>query len=320
MIGVIRGTGSYAPQKRVSNNDLAKFVETSDQWIYERTGISYRHIAEEETTTSMAVEAAKRALKKSGLLSVEVDMIIVATVSSEVIVPSTACVVQSEIGATNAIAFDLNAACSGFIFGYNTAQAYISLGVAKNVLVIGVESLSKIVNWKERDTCVLFGDGAGAVLLQAEEGEYCKPVMHSNGSLGKALTCNNLYPDGTKNDTHYLQMDGHEVFKFATKQVPNVIEELLESLNIAKDEIDCFVVHQANQRIVEVLARRLECDIQKFPMNIGEYGNTSSASIPILLDELYREGELKPGMKVVVSGFGAGLTWGAAYMEIAEEK
>lgn len=312
MIGVVQGTGSSIPKKILSNDALSRIVETDDLWIRERTGVHRRHIVSDENTVSMAIDAARKALDSGKKDARDIDMIIVATASSNVIMPNTACMVQAAIGASKAICYDLNAACSGFIFAYNTAQAYIAMGVVENVLVIGAETLSKLVDWSDRGTCILFGDGAGAVLLTAVEGE-CEPmVMHSKGSAGEALICN---ANEEMNTDNYMQMNGQKVFNFAVKEVPNIIKEVIEKKKIDKNEIDYFVLHQANKRIVELVAKRLDISIDKFPMNLQEYGNTSSASIPILLDELNRLGKLKAGMKLVMAGFGAGLTWGATYLE-----
>lgn len=315
MIGKICGTGSYVPAHFLDNNDLSKMVDTNDEWIRERTGVVRRHIIEEETTVSMSVEAARRALENSGTAPEELDLILVSTFTSEVMLPCTACEVQKELGAVNATGFDLNAACTGFLFAYNTAQAYIASGVYKTVLLIGAESLSNTVNWEDRGTCILFGDGAGAAVLKAEEGTFYQPSTHSDGSLGDALTClsrhrKNRPEEGVDLDS-YMHMNGQAVFKFAVRRVPEVIGEALEGTGFAVSDIDYFILHQANKRIVESVAKRLKADISKFPMNLQEYGNTSSASIPILLDEINRKGILKRGDKLVMAGFGAGLSWGA---------
>lgn len=327
MIGVIKGTGSYVPEKAIDNNDLAMIMETNDEWIRKRTGIARRHIAIEDTTVTMAVKAAERALENAGVSALEIELILVSTVSSNVLLPSTACEVQKALGAVNATCFDINAACTGFLMALNTAQAYIYAGMVKNALIIGAECLSNIVNWEDRGTAILFGDGAGAAVVTAAEGEFPKLIMHSDGSKGDALMCQNRFlkanpwaeslidlAEGFPADT-YVQMDGQEVFKFAVRQVSQCIEELLSECGKKQEEIDYFILHQANERIVEGVARRLKADIERFPMNLMEYGNTSSASIPILLDELNRKGALKKGMKIILSGFGAGLSWCAAYME-----
>lgn len=335
MIGRICGTGSCVPRHVLTNDDLSEMVDTNDAWIRERTGIARRHIVEEETVVSMASEAAKRALEDAGTDASEIDLLIVSTFTSEVLLPSAACEVQREIGAEHAVCFDLNAACAGFLFAYNTAQAYIEAGMCRTALLIGAESLSNMVNWKDRGTCILFGDGAGACIVKAEEGEFSLPAAHSDGRKGGALTLlsrhrketqkmqfdslkvsvSDAQEGGQTDPQSYIQMDGREVFKFAITKVPEVIEEALRNAEVTAEEIDLFVLHQANRRIVEAVAKRLKTGIQKFPMNLQAYGNTSSASIPLLLDELNRKGILKRGQTVVMAGFGAGLSWGAVVIK-----
>ena len=326
MTGIIYGTGACTPSYIMDNNDIAKLVETSDEWIQERTGVARRHIITEETTVSMAVQAGRRALENAGISPEEVDLILVATISSNVVLPCTACQVQKELGAIHATCFDLGgAACTGFVLAYNTATAYLAGGVYKTALVIGSESLSNLTNWKDRGTCILFGDGAGAAVVEAGEDRYYLPVTHSEGSKGDALTCKSRYQgngltseinlEEMVDDEHFMQMDGQAVFKFAVKKVPEVIREVLEANEIEQEDVDYYILHQANQRIVEAVAKRLKEPIEKFPMNLREYGNTSSASIPILLDELNRKGILKSGQKIVMAGFGAGLTWGASILD-----
>lgn len=316
MTGIICGTGSYAPQKIMNNDDLAKLVDTNDQWIRERTGVVQRHIIDNETTVSMAVEAAKGAVEDAEINPLEIDLIIVSTISSNVILPCAACQVQRELGAVNATCFDLNAACSGFIFAYNTANAYIESGMYNTALVVGSESLSNLTDWTDRGTCILFGDGAGAAVIRKSESKAYKAVTHSDGNSGDALTCINKYAIKDNSDNGLMKMDGREVFNFAVKKVPEVIMEVLEKNNVALEEIDCFILHQANKRIVASVAKRLRVDIEKFPVNMMEYGNTSSASIPILIDELKKAGKLKKDRKYVMAGFGAGLSWGAAIFQI----
>ena len=325
MTGVIAGTGSYVPSYVMDNNKLSEFVDTSDEWIKERTGVARRHIVADETTSFMAAEAAKKAVEDADLTPDQIDLILVSTISSEVILPCTACEVQRILGAVNATCFDLNAACTGFVLAYNTANAYIQSGVYKNALVIGSESLSNLTNWKDRGTCILFGDGAGAVVLTAEEKASYVPATHSEGAKGEALTLKSRHdsngitkeiePNRMMDAEYFMQMDGQAVFKFAVKKVPEAILEVLDKNNIKKEDIDCYLLHQANRRIVEAVAKRMGESIEKFPMNLQEYGNTSSASIPILLDELSREGKLKSGKHIVLAGFGAGLTWGASIMD-----
>ena len=306
MIGKIKGTGSYLPEKILDNHDLEGMVDTSDEWIRERTGISTRHIMEKENVSYMAYKAAENALENAGIKAADVDLIIVSTICSEHLLPCSACEVQKMTGAHNATCFDMNAACTGFIFAYNTAQAYIAAGMYKTVLVIGSEGMSDLIDWKDRGTCILFGDGAGAAVLTAEEGKQFSIMSRSFGDKGEALLCKK---EG------YIEMDGQAVFKFAVKEVASGIKELLEKNQLTTDDIDYFVLHQANKRIVESVAKRLKADADKFPMNLMECGNTSSASVPILLDKLNKEGKLKKGMKLAVAGFGAGLSIGADIIE-----
>ena len=325
MTGKICGTGSYTPSFTMDNHDIAKLVDTSDEWIQERTGVIRRHIIQEETTVSMACEAGRRALENAKMSADEIDLILVSTISSNVVIPCTACEVQKELGAVNATCFDLSAACTGFVIAYNTALSYITAGIYKKVLVIGSESLSNITNWKDRGTCILFGDGAGAAVVKACDQKTYIPVTHSDGASGEALKCRSRYdrngltkkviPEEWMDDRYLMQMDGRAVFKFAVKSVPQAVEEVLDKNQIQKDEIVWYILHQANRRIVESVAKRLGESIEKFPMNLQEYGNTSSASIPILLDEMNRSGKLKKGQKIVLAGFGAGLTWGASILE-----
>lgn len=319
MTGIICGTGSYAPSYVMDNNEIATMVETSDEWIKERTGVATRHIIKDETTVSMACEAAKRALTDGGVDPKEIDLIIVSTISSNIILPCAACEVQKELGADRATCFDMSAACSGFVLAYNTALAYLSGGVYKTALIIGSESLSNLTNWEDRGTCILFGDGAGAAVMRAGEGRTYLPVTYSDGMKGKALTClsrHALSDTERMNDPeYYIQMDGQAVFKFAVKKVPEAVGEVLEKNHVKKEEITWYILHQANSRIVEGVAKRLNEPLNKFPMNLQEYGNTSSASIAILLDEMKRDGRLVCGQKIVIAGFGAGLTWGASIIE-----
>lgn len=320
--GIIRGTGACVPKRVLDNNEIAGFVDTSDEWIRERTGVKRRRIVESETTVSMASEAGRQALEEAGVLPEEVEMILVATGSADRVFPCTACQVQEALGAVGAVGFDLNAACSGFLFAYNTAQAYISAGIYRTILVIGSESLSRLVDWTDRGTCILFGDGAGAVLLRAEQGRNYRPAAHSDGKGGPALTgpgavtrIRSIDGDSSETKTEYITMNGKDVFQFAVRKVPQVIQEVLGRNELFLEDIDWFVLHQANARIVDSVARRLHLDIEKFPMNLQEYGNTSSASIPILLNELNRKGVLREGQKLVLAGFGAGLSWGASILE-----
>ncbi len=306
MIGKICGTGSYVPSRYLDNYSLSQMVDTSDEWIRERTGILRRHIVEKDTTVSMAAKAAKKALESAKMRPEEIDLLIVSTISSNVILPCAACEVQKEIHAVHATCFDLNAACTGFLFAYNTAQAYITSGIYQNALVVGAESLSNLMDWKDRSTCILFGDGAGAAVLSAKEGNLYKSVTYSDGGKGEALTC------GTGS---FIKMNGQEVFKFAVRQVPSCIAEVLKQNHLVVEDIDYFILHQANRRIVEAVSRRMGVELERFPMNLQEYGNTSSASIPLLLDEMNKKGGFRQGQKLVLAGFGAGLSWGASILE-----
>lgn len=327
MIGKICGTGSCLPSKSLDNNDLSMMVETNDEWIRERTGVIKRRIIEDETTVSMAAEAARKAVEQSQIRPEEIDLLIVSTISSDVVMPCAACEVQKYIGAVNASCFDLNAACTGFVFAYNTAQVYLASGMYKTALIIGAESLSNLVNWADRGTCILFGDGAGAAVLRAEEAGTFEAVTHSMGEWGEALTLRSrhdrVFEDAYKQkgltesvyEDTYMKMNGGDVFKFAVKKVPESIRELLEKADLTPGDIDYYILHQANKRIVEAVAKRMKEPIEKFPMNLSEYGNTSSASIPILLDELNRDGVLKEGQNIVLAGFGAGLSWGASLLK-----
>lgn len=326
----IVGTGSCLPAYVMINEELTKSVETSDEWIRTRTGIEKRYIAKEETTTSMAVDAAKKALNMAKLSGEDIDLIIVATLSGDYHTPSTACLVQAQIGAKHATCFDLNAACSGFVFSIETAAAYMQANMAKTALIIGAETLSKLVDWEDRTSCILFGDGAGAAIVTAKEtkqdGEKdgtkvtnYAVVSHSDGESATSLTCeaelvqNPL--EQAKRESQKIKMDGQAIFKFAVKNVPPCIEEVLEKGNVAKEDVDYFLLHQANERMLQTIAKKLKMPLDKFPRNVAQCGNTSSASIPILLDEINRKGMLTRGQKIVMCGFGGGLTWGAIYLE-----
>lgn len=341
----IAGTGSAVPKKRVTNDDLSKIMDTSDEWIKSRTGIESRHLAVEETTTSLSVEAAQKALKKAGMNAEELDLIIAATVTPDKFLPNLACEVQSALGAKRAVAFDLSAACSGFLFSLNTAAMYLENGVYKNALIIGAETLSKIMDWNDRSTCVLFGDGAGAAVVCAEEGEraaqQCADAsknadameqkesvqsrgilameMGSDGARGMVLNCanrpvNNPYVQNDATLT-YTSMNGQEVYKFAVRTVPETIGRVVEKAGLKLEDIDLFILHQANIRIIESVSKRLGQPMEKFPTNLQECGNISAASVPILLDNVNNHGMIKTGSKIVLAGFGAGLTWGATVLE-----
>lgn len=325
MTGKICGTGFQVPSYVMDNFQMAELVDTSDDWIRERTGIAARHVAITETTASMAWEAGRRAMENGGITPEEIDMIVVATSTGDMIFPCTASQVQQALGASGAACFDLSAACTGFVLAYHTAMAYIQAEIYRTALVIGSDCLTRTVNWKDRSSCILFGDGAGAVILKASEGRKYLPVSHSDGRLGKAITCRsrhdrNCLDEKQKekdflNPVYSMEMDGQAVFRFAVKRVPEVIHEVLEKNHVLPEEISWYILHQANQRIIEAAARRLGEPMEKFPVNIGNYGNTSSASIPILLAEMASQGMVKKGQKLVMVGYGAGLSWSAAIVE-----
>ncbi len=314
----IVGLGHYVPELAVTNDDLAKILDTSDEWIHSRTGIRNRYIAVEETSYELAAKAGLKAIEDSGLTPMDIDMIVVATFSSEYAMPSVACLVQKEIGAKKAMCFDVNAACSGFVYGLDVADQFVKTGKYSNALVIGSEKLSQILDWEDRGTCVLFGDGAGAVVLQRTEDDGIIETI--NYAIGEDFDC--LYAKNKVNktpyyegsDEHALLMNGQEVFQFACTKVPAVIKEILAKNNLTTEDIDVFVLHQANARIINKIAKRMKVDVNKFYMNMDKYGNTSAASIPIALSELEAQGLLK-GKKVVVAGFGGGLTYGCSLIQ-----
>lgn len=315
----ITGTGRSLPENFMTNDDLAEIVDTSDEWIKSRVGIERRYIVKNETTTSMAADAALKAIENAGISPLDIDLIIVASVTNDKVTPSTACQVQDIVGAGNAMAFDLNSACSGFVVALNTAMAYFKAGIYKKALLIGAETLSKIVDWSDRGTCVLFGDGAGAAIAEADEGVMTDLVQGTDGSRGKALDMNGMPINNPFVKSEIigggLFMDGQAVFKFAVKIVPKCVNQLCENNNIDKSDIKYYVLHQANSRIIQTVAKRLGEPEDKFPVNVNRYGNTSGASVPILLDELNRDGKLAKGDKIILCGFGGGLSWGAALIE-----
>lgn len=315
----IIGTGSSIPLNRADNTKMEQLVDTTDEWISSRTGIHTRYLAEAETTVSLAVDAAKQALENASLPSKDIDLIICATISPDYAFPSTACLVQSALGLSNAVAMDISAACSGFIFALHTAYAYLSAGIYETALLIGAETLSRHIDWKDRGTCVLFGDGAGAAVVRKSNRGLIAFEQGSDGAQGMVLTC--AYPP-ISNPLHesnrlhgYMQMDGQAVFKFAVKKVPECICALVQKASLTLEDIDYYILHQANIRIIQSISKRLNEPVHKFPSNLDKYGNTSAASIPILLDELHRNGLLHRGNKIILAGFGGGLTWGACLLE-----
>lgn len=316
----IIGTGSCLPRTVVTNDDLSKIMDTSDEWISSRTGIRERHLVRDETTASMSVEAAKRAMENARIAAQEIDLIIVGTLSADHVTPACACEVQAAIGAQSAVAFDINAACSGFMFALNIAHAYLQIGVYKTALVLGAETLSKIMDWNDRSTCVLFGDGAGAAVVRADERDRMLAYdQGSDGARGSVLACRNRTNNNplvqTSNQPEYVHMDGQEVYKFAVTSVPVSLLKTIKAAGLSVEDIDYFALHQANIRIIQSVAKRLKVPEDKFPISLDHCGNISAASVPILLDEMNRKGLLKPGMKIALSGFGGGLTWASAVIE-----
>ena len=322
------GTGYYLPEKVLTNADLEKIVETSDEWIAERTGIKERRLAEDDVPMStLAQKAAERALENAGVKAEELDLIIVATLTSDRIIPSTACMLQTRLGATHAAAFDLSAACSGFVYAAMTASQFIKTGVYKKALVVGAETLSKYINWEDRNTCVLFGDGAGAAVLgQVEDGYGILSFdLGSDGSGGDAIqipSSGSLMPvskESIDKRLNLIHMDGRETFKFAVKAMGRTVETSLKKIDMPKEQIDWLVPHQANIRIIQSAAKRLSMPMEKVVVNIHKYGNMSAACIPIALAEAAAEKRFKKGDIVALSGFGAGLTWASCIMRWSKE-
>ena len=321
---VITGWGYYTPSRVVTNFDLEKFVDTSDEWIRSRTGIhERRYAAEGETTSTMSLKAARLALEKARLRPQDLDLVILATASPDYLFPATACLVQSALGADRAGAFDLEAACTGFVSALAVARGLIVAGVHQNALVIGAETLSRLLNWKDRSTCVLFADGAGAVVVEASNASVGieSTVLHSEGAKGEMLMVRGggvRHPATAKtveDGLHFISMQGGEVFKLAVKSMADAAEEAIELANLRLDDIQLMIPHQANVRIIEGVAKRLRFPMEKVFVNIQKYGNTSAASIPIALCEAVAEGRLRRGDKVLLVAFGGGFTWGASVLE-----
>jgi 3-oxoacyl-[acyl-carrier-protein] synthase-3 len=310
----IIGTGSYLPAKVVTNYDLEKIVDTTHDWIFSRSGISERHVAAEgEMSSDLALQASTRALEAAGLTATDIDLIIVATTTPDHIFPSTACVLQDKLGNKNAIAFDIQAVCSGFIYALNTADLYIRGGQARNVLVVGTEVLSRILNWEDRTTCVLFGDGAGAVVLQRSETPgilSCK--LHADGSQRCMLSAPGQVRNGKVDGEAFIKMDGQGVFKFAVRSLSDVAEEVLADNKMQGTDVDWMVPHQANIRIIEATAKKLGLSMDNVVLTVAKHGNTSAASIPLALDTAVRDGRIKPGQHLLMEAVGGGFTWGAA--------
>ena len=310
----IVGTGSYLPAKTVTNYDLEKTVDTTHDWIFSRTGIVERHMAaENELSSDLALQASIGAIEAAGLQAADIDLVIVATTTPDHIFPSTACVLQDKLGNKSAIAFDVQAVCSGFIYALNTADLYIRDGQAKNALVVGTEVLSRILNWDDRTTCVLFGDGAGAVVLQRSDTPgILSAKLHADGSQRCMLSAPGQIRDGKIDGEAFIKMDGQGVFKFAVKSLSDVAEEVLAANNMKGTDIDWMIPHQANIRIIESTAKKLGLGMDKVVLTVATHGNTSAASIPLALDTAVRDGRIKPGQHLLMEAVGGGFTWGAA--------
>jgi 3-oxoacyl-[acyl-carrier-protein] synthase-3 len=311
---IIRATGSYLPEKILTNQDLEKIVDTSDEWITQRSGIKSRHIAaDNETTADMAIAAARQALERSGLKPAEIDCIIVATTTPDQTFPSVAVKVQSALDIPPGIAFDVQAVCSGFVYALSIANSFIQTGQATKILVIGAEKMSSIIDWSDRTTCVLFADGAGAVVLEASSDQdrgIISTHLYANGAH-KDILYTTGGPSSTGNAGHII-MEGREVFKHAVSLMSEVVDETLKKNNITSDQIDWLVPHQANSRIIESTAKKLGMSMDKVVMTVDHHGNTSAASIPLALDEAVTNGQIKQGDLILIEALGAGLTWGAA--------
>lgn len=321
-VGVI-GTGKYVPEKILTNSDLEKMVDTNDEWIVSRTGIRERHIAApDQATSDLAYEAAVKALETAGMTGGDLDLIIVATITPDSSFPSTACILQDKLGAKGAAAFDLSAACSGFVYGLAAATSFIQSGMYNNALVIGADTLSRITDYTDRNTCVLFGDGAGAVILgEVPEGRGFKSfdlgAEGAGGSLLKLEGGGSRLPaseDTIANKQHYIYMNGREVFKFAVRVMGTATVDVLEKAGLDRTDVDLFVPHQANIRIIQSAMQRLELPEEKVVVNVDKYANTSAASIPLALVEAAEQGRMKEGDTVLMVGFGGGLTWGASVL------
>lgn len=313
----IISTASSVPERVVDNNELSTMMDTSDEWITQRTGIKRRHVAVTETTSMLATSVADKLLDHSSLKPIDIDLIVVATMSPDYLTPSVAAMVQGNIGADNAIAFDIDAACSGFVYGLKVARQMLMADHQMHAIVIGAETLSKLIDWHDRSTAVLFGDGAGGALISntAESGSFISEDLTTLGKMGKYLTAGQVgvkSPFAADNTEYspFFKMNGHRVYGFAVKNVPDSINRALAKANMTVDDVDHFVLHQANERIIEKIAETLNAPLEKFPLNINEYGNTSAASEPILLAELVKKQIIKRGDVVALSGFGGGLTVG----------
>ena len=312
----ILGTGSYLPEKIISNSDLEKTVDTSDQWIQERTGIKKRHVAaENETTCDLAEKAARNAMEAANLTAKDIDMVIVATTTPDRVFPSTACLLQQRLGISGGAAFDIQAVCTGFVYAMGVAEKFIITGSAKNILVVGAETLSRIVDWTDRSTCILFGDGAGAVVLGAsEEQGILSTHLHADGAYENLLTVPAGVSEGYDNPA-FIEMKGNEVFKMAVNTLGRIVDETLAANNMQKSDVDWLIPHQANIRIINATAKKLKMSSDNVVMTVAEHGNTSAASVPLALDTAVRDGRIKRGEILLLEAFGGGFTWGSVLIK-----
>jgi 3-oxoacyl-[acyl-carrier-protein] synthase-3 len=309
----IIGTGGYLPARVLTNRDLEARVETTDEWIYTRTGIRQRHIAaDEQKTSDLALEASRRALDAAGIAAADLDLIVVATTTPDMVFPSTACILQAKLGKRNCPAFDVQAVCSGFVYGLSTADQFMRSGNFRHALVVGAEIYSRILDWEDRGTCVLFGDGAGAVVLRRDATPgILSSHLHADGSYADALSVPGQVCGGKVTGRPLLQMDGQGVFKFAVKALDDIVEETLAANGLQKSDIDWLVPHQANIRIIQASAKKLGLSMEKVVVTVDRHANTSAASIPLALDEAARDGRIRAGHHVLLEAVGGGFTWGA---------
>lgn len=313
----IVGTGSYLPEKVLTNRDLELAVDTTDEWIYTRTGIRQRHIAaDSEKTSDLALEASRSALRAAGVAAGELDLIVMATTTPDMVFPSTACLLQAKLGVRDCPAFDVQAVCSGFVYGLSTADSLLRSGQYRNALVVGAEIYSRILDWSDRSTCVLFGDGAGAVVLRRDSTPgILSSHLHADGSYANLLTVPGTVSGGKVSGRPLLQMDGGGVFKFAVKAMDDLVEETLAANGMQKSDIDWLVPHQANIRIIQASAKKLGLSMEKVVVTLDRHANTSAASIPLALDEAVRDGRIRAGQHVLLEAVGGGFTWGAALVK-----
>jgi len=313
----IVGTGGYLPEKVLTNRDLEAKIDTTDEWIYTRTGIRQRHIAADgEKTSDLALQASRNALAAAGITPADLDLIVVATTTPDMVFPSTACLLQAKLGARNCPAFDVQAVCSGFIYGISIADHFVRSGQYRHVLVVGAEIYSRILDWNDRGTCVLFGDGAGAVVLRRDNAPgILSTRLHANGAYADMLSVPGTVCGGQVSGRPLLQMDGQGVFRFAVKVLDDIVEETLAANNMHKADIDWLVPHQANIRIIQATARKLDMSMEKVVVTVDRHANTSAASIPLALDEAVRDGRIRAGQHVLMEAIGGGFTWGAVLAE-----